>query len=265
MATSAPGLPLTPPLKWAGGKRWLVPTLRSFWVPYRDYRLVEPFCGALSVTLGLQPARALCNDVNPHLIHFLQWLQRGLPVTISMRNDKEAFYAARARFNHLLATGQGGSAEAAQLTYYLNRTAYNGLHRQNRRGEFNVPFGRYKTISYQTSFEAYRPVLASWSFTCGSFERVALKPDDFVYADPPYDVAFTQYSAGGFTWADQIRLAEWLAQHPGPVIASNQATARILDLYRTLGFHVETLWGPRRISRTGDRTPALEMLATRNL
>ena len=70
--------PLKPPLKWAGGKRWLVPQLMPLWRPFSQRRLVEPFCGALAVTLGLTPERALLNDRNPHLIHFLAWIKRGL-------------------------------------------------------------------------------------------------------------------------------------------------------------------------------------------
>ena len=60
--------------------------------------------------------------------------------------------------------------------------------------------------------------------------------DDFVYADPPYDVEFTKYSKDGFSWADQIDVAEWLSRHKGPVILANQATKRIKDEYDRLGF-----------------------------
>ncbi len=95
--------------------------------------------------------------------------------------------------------------------------------------------------------------------------RLPLQPDDFIYADPPYDVPFTSYSAGGFGWADQERLADWLAAHPGPVVVSNQATSRVLALYRDLGFQVQVIAAPRRISCTGDRTPAGELLATRHV
>jgi DNA adenine methylase len=97
------------------------------------------------------------------------------------------------------------------------------------------------------------------------FSQIALCPDDFIYADPPYDVEFTQYSSEKFDWSDQVTLATWLARHTGPVIASNQATPRILDLYRGLGFSIIQLKAPRRISSSGDRTPAMEMLAFRNL
>ena len=97
------------------------------------------------------------------------------------------------------------------------------------------------------------------------FETVPLRPDDFIYADPPYDVEFTHYSKGGFAWEDQVRAAHWLARHPGPVILSNQATKRIVKLYKGLGFALRFLQAPRMISCTGDRTPAREVLAVKNL
>src|SRR5436309_7623803 len=112
--------PLRPPLKWAGGKRWLVPLLRQMWEPHRERRLVEPLCGGLAVALGLMPERARLNDVNPHTINFYQWLSRGLDVTIDMQNDEQAYYELRTRFNQLIAAEAGASAEAAQLFYYLN-------------------------------------------------------------------------------------------------------------------------------------------------
>ncbi|MGB4494493.1 MAG: DNA adenine methylase, partial [Limnochordia bacterium] len=93
---------LTPPLKWAGGKRWLLPHLEPLWVRAASSRLVEPFCGGLAVALGLRAERALLNDVNPHLINFYRWLQRGLVVRLPLVNDKEVYYAYRARFNQLI-------------------------------------------------------------------------------------------------------------------------------------------------------------------
>lgn len=257
---------LNPPLKWAGGKRWQVPHLRPLWEPHARRRLVEPFCGGLAVALGLQPERALLNDANPHLIHFYRWLQKGLRLdVVPMENRETLYYQHRERFNTLLRRGKGQTREAAALFYYLNRTGYNGLCRFNSTGRFNVPFGRYKTITYAASFAEYRERLAAWEFTAGDFAAVELRPDDFVYADPPYDVEFTAYSRGGFAWADQERAAEWLARHPGPVVLVNQATARIEALYARLGYHVNDVEAPRRISCTGDRRPAREVIATRNL
>jgi DNA adenine methylase len=256
---------LRPPLKWAGGKRWQVPHLKPLWAAHTHRRLVEPFCGGLAVTLGLRPARALLNDVNPHLINFYRWLARGLVIDAPMANAERGFYRSRDGFNDLLRSGQDQTAEAAGLFYYLNRTGYNGLCRFNGSGEFNVPFGKYKRIRYIHDFSPYRETFAGWEFTAGDFAAVRLAPADFVYADPPYDVEFTQYARGGFSWVDQERTAGWLAQHPGPVVLVNQATPRIKSLYAALGYELEILDAPRRINCTGDRTPAREVFALRNL
>ena len=158
---------LKPPLKWAGGKRWLVPHLRPIWERHSDRRYVEPFCGGLAVVLGLQPRRALLNDINPHLINFYSHLQSGMQPRVKMRYNEQLFYKHRERFNRLIQNGGVKSSEAAEL----------------------------------------------------------------------------------------------LAQHPGPVVISNQATPRIVELYGDLGFELNYLDGPRRISCTGDRTAAREVLA----
>ena len=256
---------IRPPLKWAGGKRWQVPHLESIWKHHQDRRLVEPFCGGLAVTVGLMPRRALLNDINQHLINFYDWVKRGLTITLRMENDASRYYEARIRFNELLGSRQSHTSEAAALFYYLNRTGYNGLCRFNSRGLFNVPFGRYRSINYRATFPECTRAFADWTFTNVDFESIPLDKKDFVYADPPYDVQFTRYSKDGFNWNEQERAAEWLAKHKGPVVLSNQATPRIVKLYRSLKFTLKFVSAPRRISCTGDRTPAPEVLALRNI
>ena len=83
---------LTPPLKWAGGKRWLVQHLQHIWQKHSDRRLVEPFCGGLAIALGLQPHKALLNDINPHVVNFYKCLQKGLKLEIDVENDREFYY-----------------------------------------------------------------------------------------------------------------------------------------------------------------------------
>jgi DNA adenine methylase len=254
-----------PPLKWAGGKRWLVPHLQTIWSRYRNVRLVEPFAGGLAVTLGLTPKEALLNDINVHLVNFYTHLKAGLQTELEFRNDVGTYYSYRNRFNQLLQNGGERSKEAAELFYYLNRTGFNGLCRFSQTGKFNVPVGRYKTINYKTNFSDYKQLFSKWTFKTGDFTLLKLRHTDFIYADPPYDVQFTQYSSDGFTWDDQVRTAEWLAKHPGPVVLSNQATPRVVELYKSLEFDVKELDAPRRISCTGDRTKAKEVFAIRNI
>lgn len=270
MAQHTPGVKTlqtatSPPLKWAGGKRWLLPTLQDLNLDLDNKRLVEPFMGALAITLGLKPKRALLNDFNPHLVNFFKHLQQGLEVTIEFKHDKDEFYAAREQFNELIRKEKYDTPEAAQLFYYLNRTCFNGLCRFNKSGEFNVPFGAYKTINYATTqdFAKYKPVMKNWEINePGDFAQLNPTENDIVYSDPPYDAGFTSYSQGGFDWEDQKRLAKFLADTSCTVIASNLATERIVELYKGHGFEVKEIKAPRRISRTGDRTPVSEMLAT---
>jgi DNA adenine methylase len=256
---------LSPPLKWAGGKRWLLPYIEPIWRGHENRRYVEPFCGGLAIPLGLRPRKALLSDINPHLVNFYQQVRRGLSLEVEARYDEKLFYRQRARFNQLIGNGSARTKEAAQLFYFLNRTCYNGLCRFNQKGEFNVPFGQYLSVNYARNFLAYRRLFRSWRFINKDLSELLIEPNDFIYADPPYDVEFTTYSAGGFSWDDQLRTAERLAKHRGPVVLSNQATPRIVHLYRRLGFCLRFLDGPRRISRNGDRTAAREVLATRNL
>ncbi len=256
---------LKPPLKWAGGKRWLVPRLAVIWRQHRKRRLIEPFCGGLAVALGLSPRCALLNDVNPHPVNFYRHLQAGLKIRIPMRNESALYYRHRSDFNRLV-TGRGlGTRKAAELFYYLNRTGYNGLCRFNRKGEFNVPFGHHKKINYVRDFGSYCEPLSDWRFENLDFEHLPVERGDFIYADPPYDVPFTHYAKNGFDWSEQERLAHWLSRHRGPVVLSNQATERVVRLYRRLGFRLSFVDAPRMISCTGDRSPAKEVIATRGL
>ncbi len=256
---------IRPPLKWAGGKRWLIPYLRPLWEQHKDKRFVEPFCGGLAVSLGLLPKKAWINDINPHLINFYTQLKKGFKANLEFINDVDSYKTNRDKFNKLLKEKKTESEEAAELFYYLNRTGFNGLCRFNNSGFYNIPYGRNKTINYLRNFSEYKKSFKRWKFTHKDFKKMRLEDDDFVYADPPYDVPFTQYSVGGFSWDDQTKTAKWLAKHKGPVVLSNQATPRIIDLYKSLGFKIEIIEAPRSISCTGERKKVKEVLATRNL
>ena len=258
---------LASPLKTPGGKRWLIPTLERLYAPHRTRRLVEPFCGGMSVALGLRPERALLADANPHLITFWRRLRDPAPFVVEMIHERARYDQARRDFNTMVSTaGQRFDPLVGELFYYLNRSCFNGVIRVNRAGEFNVPFGRYKTVTYRRDFSEYVPVLKAWEIRYLDFRLLKIAPDDFVYLDPPYDAGFTQYTAEGFDWEDQVALAERFAEHTGPVVASNAATDWVLKLYHRLGFHITIIDGPRSVSRNGaGRQPAKEMLATKNL
>lgn len=258
---------ITPVLKWAGSKRWLTPRLVPFYD--RKRRLVDPFVGAMTVPLGLQPDRCLISDVNPHVMNLYRWLKAGLDWSddcgIDFTYSREVFYENRSKFNALCAQREYWTLEGALLFYYLNRTCFNGLCRFNRDGYFNVPFGKFKNVEFRMDLLGFKEAMKDWELYCGDFEALPIEPDDFIYSDPPYDVEFTQFAPRDFIWDDQERLVKWLSKHPGPVIASNSYTQRILDLYRGYGFQVYIGEAPRSISCTGDRTPAMEILAMKNV
>ena len=252
---------LTPPLKWAGGKRWLTSIIEEIWCKGEYKRLVEPFVGGMAISLGIMPPKALLNDNNSHLINFYKWLQKGLTIELELKNESDFYYECRRRFNSLIRNDAANTKEAAELFYYLNKQGYNVLCRFNNKDEFNVPFGNYKRINAKKELSYYSPSIKNWDFLCGDFAAIPIKIGDFIYADPPYDVEFTKYSKKNFLWNDQVRLANWLSSIPATVVASNQATERIIYLYEGLGFQIELLDAPRRISCNGDRKPAKEILA----
>ena len=256
---------VAPPIKWAGGKRWAVARLRRLYRTHRSRRLVEPFAGGLAVALGLRPDCALLNDANPVAARFYAMLADGFVVAddIAVDRARETYLANRARFNELHAAGRVDD-EAAALFYVLVRTAFNGVWRTNKRGLMNVAWGG-EGEPIERDLRSYSRVMRGWTFSAGDFARVALDDDDFLFLDPPYDAGFVGYGADGFSFADQVRLADYAAAHRGPIVAMNAATPRLLELYRTRGFTVRRVRAPRRISGDGDRTGTLEMLATRNV
>jgi DNA adenine methylase len=256
---------LKPIVKWAGGKRWLVPRVEKIWQHYSDRRLVEPFCGGLAISLGLQPKRALLNDINPYLINLYKQIQEGIEIDVyNLENEEDRYYYIRNLFNQAI-EAKVQDKNVAVMFYYLNRTGFNGLCRFNKKGGYNVPFGKYKTVNYLETFESHQRVFEDWEFSSTTFEHVDVQREDFLYIDPPYDDGFTQYSKEGFSWEDQVKLANWIVEQGVPAITSNLATDRIIDLYSGLGFKVEFIEAPRRISCNGDRRPVMEMFATYNI
>lgn len=270
----------TPVVKWAGGKSWLLPVIEELYKKkHGRKRFVEVCGGGIALSLGLAPISALINDINPHLVNLYHWLKIGLVADydikhgtrrtlVRMENCRDVYLSNRKRFNDLILTQQWNTQEAALLFWYLNRTGFNGLCRFSKKGNYNVPFGKYARIDYGAFVEKflhYQKVLSGWRFISRDFESVPLGGQDFVYIDPPYDTPFVAYAKQGFTWYDQVRLANWATKIQGPVVVSNAATERVIDLYRKHGFTIHLLDAPRRIACNGNRAKAQEMLAVRGV
>jgi DNA adenine methylase len=244
------------PLKWAGGKSSIVPKLLEIWETHRNMRYVDLFAGSAVIPLNLQPKSCVINDSNRHLIDFWRAIRDNDYFLRDMVNDEKIYYEQRDRFNE---------QPSAIGFYYLNRTCFNGLCRYNKKGQFNVPYGKYKTIKYAVDFSEYQKITKDWCILNIDFSSLPLDKKDFVFADPPYDDGFASYTNVGFGWNEQVLLAEKLAKHSGIAIATNKATSRIIELYSDLGFDIEIVSMPRRISCDGNRKPVDEMFATKNI
>ncbi|MGQ9556475.1 MAG: DNA adenine methylase [Desulfurispora sp.] len=268
--------PASPPVKWAGGKRQLIPRMRHFFPRECQYNLyIEPFVGGGAVFFHLRPARAVLIDSNAELINFYRVVRDELPALLAdftrHRFTKEYYYQIRD-----LPVEEMSAVERASRFLYLNKTAYNGLWRVNRQGKFNVPYGRNSPYRPQPAFfETVRGVLQKAELICGDFSVVleyARGEGTLVYLDPPYHplsatARFTSYTADAFSEDDQRRLAEVyrvLDRQGCLLMLSNSDTPLIRELYA--GYHIHVLQARRNINcRVQDRGEISELLITNYL
>ena len=228
------------PLKWAGGKRWLICELRTV-IPKKFDWYIEPFAGGASVFFSLAPQKAVLADLNGELIATYRAIQvasdavwRALGIHAS-QHSTEYYYQVRQQ-------QPTRAAEIAARFLYLNRTCWNGLFRVNLRGYFNVPRGTKDQVLLPTdSPSKFASILQSAELYWSDFEMLVdgAGKGDLIYADPPYTVkhnlnGFLKYNESIFSWADQERLAESLraARSRGAfVIVSNADHDSVRQLY----------------------------------
>ena len=264
--------PLLPFLKWAGGKRKLANTILKLIGPGRH--LLEPFVGAGAVFGASKYPAVILGDINSDLIDLYKALQTDVHALLTecrplflLPCTRREFLTQRTLFN-----ASSRNLTRAARFLYLNSRGYNGLCRYNRRGEFNVPFGgEHRTSMLPTALlMEWHHRLAGVEVIRDDFEQVMerAQPGDVVYCDPPYaplqrNAGFTTYSAGGFDWANHVRLAavaRRLARRDVVVAISNHDTATIRELYADANIHALT--APRHISCTvASRRSAAEIIA----
>lgn len=268
-----------PFLKWAGGKRQLLPDLMhriGRLGAFRRYH--EPFVGggALFFELfrrGAIKEPAYLSDNNPNLIVAYQGVKNETDAVIELlerhraRHCKEYYYEMRAAHPTSLA------AKAARIIY-LNRTCFNGLFRENSKGEFNVPMGRYKAprICDEPNLRAVAEALKKAHLDTRPFQSVLdlAKPGDFVYFDPPYHpvsdtASFTAYQKGGFAEQDQRALAavaRELSTRGVCLLLSNSWTPLVRDLYAD--FAIEQVFARRSVNSRADKRGAVAEALVRN-
>jgi DNA adenine methylase len=263
-----------PFLKWAGGKRQLLAHIEAL-LPERIDTYFEPFLGGAAVFFRLAAVRrfrrAVLADANPELVNCYTAIRDDVDGVIGAlrgyRNESALYYRVRRRDPAKLSP----TARAARLIY-LNRCGYNGLYRVNSKGQFNVPFGRYKkpAICDEPRLRAASAALQNVVIVCGDFASTLkpVRPRDFVYLDPPYvplsaTSSFTAYAARDFGAADQQRLADALRALGGrkvPALLSNSDCATTRALYH--GFErVDSVPARRAINSVAHaRGPVGELL-----
>lgn len=264
-----------PFLKWAGGKTRLIDQIKPFFPT--DYgRYFEPFIGGGAFYFHMQPQEAVISDINERLICAYRTVRDDLPELMERlevlvkKHSSDHYYRCRERLNHARSMSD---VERAALMIYLNKTCFNGLYRENRRGEFNVPIGSYKNpkVFCEDNLEAVSFQLQNTDIRAQSFEYVLDEAveGDLVYFDPPYvplnaTSSFTSYVGAGFDLQMQQRLAEVFTElaHRGcHVYLSNSDTPVVRELYR--GWHIETVRAGRSINSKGSgRRRINEVLVT---
>jgi DNA adenine methylase len=300
--------PARPFLKWAGGKSQLLCEFGSRLPDQTSKkpaitRFVEPFVGGGAMFFYFRHrfpfAESTICDINPELILAYQVIRESagdliaeleiLDSAFKGKDDREReafYYRVRDGFNETRADAgrripkAAGIRHVAQLVF-LNHTCYNGLFRVNKRGGFNVPFGRYKKpdILNRDNLLAVSALLTDTRIIQGDFTACRSYVDDttFVYLDPPYrplsaTASFTSYSRTGFTDRDQERLARFykaLDRKGAMVMLSNSdpktesnGDSFLEDLYA--GFRIERVPARRMINCKGGRRGAVSELIVTN-
>ncbi|MEO0352009.1 MAG: DNA adenine methylase [Cyanobacteria bacterium P01_A01_bin.15] len=238
---------LRPFLKWAGGKRQLVPELLKY-VPTDYGRYYEPFIGGGALLLTLQPIQASISDRNSELINCYQAVKYSVEDLIKNlrqhHNEATYFYEVRG-WDRQAEFASKTSVQRAARIIFLNKTCYNGLFRVNSKGQFNAPFGRYKnpTIADETVLRNVSAYLneANVGICQADFAATVAEAghNDFVYFDPPYDpvsttASFTAYDSSRFDRGEQQRLkavVDELSAKNCKVLLSNAYTDFIQELY----------------------------------
>ncbi|RLB51124.1 MAG: DNA adenine methylase [Deltaproteobacteria bacterium] len=267
-----------PFVKWVGGKGRLLSQLRPLLpLGIEHMRHVEPFVGGGALFFARRPGRALLTDINPTLVAAYAEIRDDVEGVIAAlrrlagRHSKESYYQIRERYNQ---SRRVSNSKRAAMFIYLNKTCFNGLHRVNRKGEFNVPVGSYKNprILNEEGLHAASRALRHARLKCAPFDALLedAKPGDFIYFDPPYEpvsqtASFTSYARDGFYQEDQTRLRDVykaLDRRGSKLMLSNSDVPFIRDLYKD--FNIVTVAAPRAINCDATKRGKVSEVIVRN-
>lgn len=227
---------MKPIIKYRGGKSKEISLLTPY-IPKYAGRYIEPFLGGGAMYFHLEPSNAIINDINNKLMAFYRGVQQNYlelkrelseiekvyainraafdalkkkhPEERVTDGNESLYYFLRDMYNGLIPS----TYSAPALYYFINKTAYSGMIRYNSRGEYNVPYGRYKNLNTGLITEAHHQLLANTEIFTGDYTRIfeIANEDDFMFLDPPYDCIFSDYGndeyKDGFNEANHEKLA----------------------------------------------------------
>lgn len=269
----------SPIIKWAGGKRQLLPEIVKR-MPTAFKRFYEPFFGGGALFFSLSPEQAVLSDINSQLINAYQQIKIS-PYKIistleqiqnkhnSLKNDIEQtkyYLTKRNEFNQCILNNIL-TVKSASLFIFLNKAGYNGLYRVNKKGLFNVPSSHRKILKMfdAENIFAASHALQKCTIKCGDFEDACrdARSGDFIFLDPPYYDSFDTYQSGGFSEADHIRLARLfkkLSKEGVYCIETNSNCDFIKELYKD--FSIDIINVKRMINCDSAKRTGCEIIIT---
>jgi len=270
-AISKTAISAKPVLKWAGGKRQLLPQIMER-APEAYGTYIEPFFGGGALFFHLQPKRAVIADANAELINLYQVIANDVDALIKSlkqhENTASYFYALRAQLTEELS-----NIEAASRTLYLNRTCFNGLFRVNKKGQFNVPYGKYVKTNFcdEPTLHKAAQVFAGTTVMAADYKQVLCeqaKAGDFVFLDPPYVPVskysdFKRYTKVQFTEQNHIELAQEVAKLNDlgcHVLLTNSNCDLVMELYSK--YQIDVVDTRRSINSKGSKREGKDVIVT---
>ena len=268
---------VAPFVKWAGGKRQLIPQIRER-MPEKYNNYYEPFVGGGAVLFELQPANALINDINKALINtyniicneadaFLEAVNR---LDEEMWEDgKKYYYSVREHYNDKLMKSEY-DVELAALFVFINKHCFNGLYRVNGKGLFNVPYNNSRrTSADENVIREVSKYLKGVKIINGDFEEACkdAKKGDFVFIDSPYaplnPTSFESYTKEGFDIESHKRVAKLYDELTGRgcyCMLTNHNTELINELYGNKGYKIDVVSVKRMINSDASNRVGKEVI-----
>ena len=235
---------LMPFLKWAGGKRWLVDS-EDFHLPVKFNTYIEPFLGGGAVFFALCPKRSLLSDLNGRLTETYS-VVKDAPEALEAELARHAARHSDKYYYYVRGLILESSIKRAGQFLYLNRTCFNGIYRENLKGQFNVPRGTKNAVLMAgDDFAAWSACLENAEISVADFSNTIDRagPGDLIFADPPYTArhnknGFVKYNQTIFSWEDQKRLAVALrgaSERGANFVLTNANHEAIRELYASIG------------------------------